>query len=131
MIRTVIPLPVSYVRRQSISLFTTGDSMKFTSKGGDDAWPPKHYLNIWTCNLGAGVLGYATLPQSNSGNSNTDGVVILYRAFGRQGTVVYPYNEGRTCTHEVGHWLGLSHIWGDDAGEPAKASMAIMAMDIA
>lgn len=105
------------VRTQTdISLFTTGDSMKFTSKGGDDAWPPKHYLNIWTCNLGAGVLGYATLPQSNSGNSNTDGVVILYRAFGRQGTVVYPYNEGRTCTHEVGHWLGLSHIWGDDNG---------------
>lgn len=100
----------------TISVFTTGDSMKYTNRGGDDAWSPKHYLNIWTCNLGGGVLGYATLPQSNSGNSKTDGVVILYRAFGRQGTVVYPYNEGRTCTHEVGHWLGLSHIWGDDAG---------------
>ncbi|MEP7127262.1 MAG: M43 family zinc metalloprotease [Chitinophagales bacterium] len=99
-----------------ISLFSTSDSMKFTNKGGDDAWPAKHYLNIWTCNLGGGVLGYATLPQGNSGNSKTDGVVVLYRAFGRQGTVVYPYNEGRTCTHEVGHWLGLSHIWGDDGG---------------
>ncbi|MEO6169279.1 MAG: M43 family zinc metalloprotease [Chitinophagales bacterium] len=98
------------------SVFTTGDSMKFTSKGGDDAWPAKHYLNIWTCNLGGGVLGYATLPQGNSGTSKSDGVVVLYRAFGRQGTVVYPYNEGRTCTHEVGHWLGLSHTWGDDGG---------------
>lgn len=100
----------------TVSLFTTGDSMKFTAKGGDDAWPAKHYLNIWTCNLGGGVLGYATLPQGNSGNSKTDGVVILYRAFGREGTVVYPYNQGRTCTHEVGHWLGLSHTWGDDNG---------------
>ncbi|HUM46217.1 MAG TPA: M43 family zinc metalloprotease [Chitinophagales bacterium] len=98
------------------SVFTTGDSMKFTSKGGDDAWPAKNYLNIWTCNLGGGVLGYATPPQGNSGTSKSDGVVVLYRAFGRQGTVVYPYNEGRTCTHEVGHWLGLSHIWGDDGG---------------
>ncbi len=100
----------------TVSLFTTGDSMKFTAKGGDDAWPAKHYLNIWTCNLGGGVLGYATLPQSNSGNSKTDGVVILYRAFGREGTVVYPYNQGRTCSHEVGHWFGLTHVWGDDNG---------------
>lgn len=102
--------------KTDVSLFATGDSVKYTSKGGDDAWPPKHYLNIWTCNLGGGVLGFATLPQNNSGNSKTDGVVVLYRAFGRTGTVVYPYNQGRTCTHEVGHWFGLTHIWGDDNG---------------
>lgn len=100
-----------------VTSFSTGDSMKFTAKGGEDAWPAKDYLNIWTCNLSNKVLGYATLPTFSSGvPPKNDGVVVLYRAFGREGYVVYPYNLGRTCTHEVGHWLGMYHIWGDDGG---------------
>lgn len=75
-------------------------------------WDPTKYFNIWVCNLGGGILGYAQFP--NSGAANTDGVVITYWAFGSTGTVSAPYNKGRTTTHEIGHCLGLYHIWGDD-----------------
>ena len=64
------------------------------------------------CSLGGGILGYAQFP---GGGAATDGVVILSTAFGSEGTAVAPYNLGRTCTHEVGHWLNLHHIWGDTA----------------
>ena len=75
-------------------------------------WDPTKYFNIWVCNLGGGILGYAQFP--NSGAANTDGVVITYSAFGTTGSVSAPYNKGRTTTHEIGHCLGLYHIWGDD-----------------
>ncbi|MBU3677068.1 MAG: T9SS type A sorting domain-containing protein, partial [Chitinophagaceae bacterium] len=61
--------------------------------------------------LGGGLLGYAQFP---GGASATDGVVINYTATGNIGTAAAPYNKGRTATHEVGHWLNLYHIWGDD-----------------
>lgn len=47
------------------------------------------------------------------GPANKDGVVIQYNAFGTTGTLTSPFNKGRTATHEVGHWLGLKHLWGD------------------
>lgn len=50
------------------------------------------------------------------GPPETDGVVITYTAFGDTGTAASPFNKGRTATHEVGHWLNLRHIWGDDWG---------------
>ncbi|MDW8394589.1 MAG: M43 family zinc metalloprotease [Chitinophagales bacterium] len=99
----------------SVTAFGMGDSMKFSSKGGSDAWPTNRYLNIWVCNLGSNLLGYATMP-SGQNPGPTDGVVIWYRAFGRVGNLSSKYNKGRTTTHEVGHWLGLRHIWGDDNG---------------
>src|SRR6185503_11466880 len=70
------------------------------------------YLNIWSGNLGGGLLGYAQFP---GGPASTDGVVVLYSSVGSiasPGTLV-PYNYGRSATHEVGHWLNLFHIWGD------------------
>jgi len=90
--------------------FGTGDAVKTKSKGGASAWPTDRYLNIWVCNLGGGLLGYAQFP---GGPARTDGVVALYSAFGTQGNVQAPFNRGRTTTHEVGHWLNLRHIWGD------------------
>jgi hypothetical protein len=60
--------------------------------------------------MGGGILGYAQFP---GGSSATDGVVIDDNAFGKTGTVSYPYDKGRTATHEVGHWMNLRHIWGD------------------
>jgi hypothetical protein len=87
------------------------DAMKKSSQGGSSAINPDQYLNIWVCNLGQNLLGYATFPTS-AGAWN-DGVVILYSAFGRQGTLITKYNKGRTATHEVGHWMNLRHIWGD------------------
>ncbi|MCS6991642.1 MAG: M43 family zinc metalloprotease [Chitinophagales bacterium] len=99
----------------NVTAFGMGDSMKFTSKGGSDAWPTNRYLNIWVCNMAGNLLGYATMP-SGPNPGPTDGVVIWYRAFGRVGNLSSKYNKGRTTTHEVGHWLGLRHIWGDDSG---------------
>jgi pregnancy-associated plasma protein-A len=80
-------------------------------KGAAKPWPADRYLNIWCCALGGGLLGYAQFP---GGPAETDGVVILNTAFGTRGTVEAPFDLGRTATHEVGHWLNLLHIWGDD-----------------
>lgn len=93
--------------------FRTNDDVKFTSKGGENAWPSDRYLNIWVCNLSRGLLGYAQFP---GGPSASDGIVVSYRAFGTIGTATYPFDKGRTATHEIGHWLNLRHIWGDDGG---------------
>jgi hypothetical protein len=89
--------------------FTTNDGVKKASGGGVAPTSPTTKLNLWCCNLSNGVLGYAQFP---GGASATDGVVILYSAFGVT-TAGAPYNKGRTATHEVGHWLNLRHIWGD------------------
>jgi len=89
---------------------------KFTAQGGIDAWDRDKYLNIWVVpslvdGSQGGILGYAQFP---GGPSSTDGVVIAYRYFGTMGTAISPFNKGRTTTHEIGHWLSLYHIWGDD-----------------
>jgi hypothetical protein len=90
--------------------FGADDSVKTKSGGGIAAWPANRYVNIWVCNLGGGLLGYAQFP---GGPARTDGVVILHSAFGTSGTAAAPFNLGRTATHEIGHWLNLRHIWGD------------------
>jgi len=90
--------------------WSTNDAMKKSKSGGIDPTSPSTTLNMWSCNMGGGILGYAQFP---GGSLATDGVVILYNAFGRLGNVVSPFNKGRTATHEVGHWLNLRHIWGD------------------
>lgn len=95
----------------TVTAFSTNDAVKYTAQGGDNAWDRSRYLNIWVCNLSGGVLGYAQFP---GGAAATDGVVITYTGFGTTGTAAAPFNKGRTATHEVGHWLNLYHIWGDD-----------------
>ncbi|TDE02761.1 zinc metalloprotease [Flavobacterium sandaracinum] len=89
--------------------FSTNDAMKSANKGIAPT-TPNTVLNMWSCNLGGGILGYAQFP---GGSSATDGVVMDNNAFGRTGTVSGVYNLGRTATHEVGHWMNLRHIWGD------------------
>jgi hypothetical protein len=88
-------------------------------------WNVNKYFNIWVMPLSGGLLGYATFPDpvgsgllglsAPYGNATSDGVVCLNTAFGSVGTAAtfVPYNKGRTATHEVGHWIGLRHIWGD------------------
>ena len=104
----------------NITGFTGDGSEKFTSLGGKDNWDPTKYLNIWVCDLsGAGtLLGYAAFPSDLTAYPDEDGVVIHYQAFGYIGTAGtggFSGNDlGRTGTHEVGHWLNLRHIWGDD-----------------
>lgn len=83
-------------------------------------WNSSQYINIWVCNL-QGLLGYARLPESNilagvpvtPQNPLLDGIVIGFQQFGRVGNVRNPFNQGRSLTHEMGHYLGLRHIWGD------------------
>ncbi len=88
----------------------TNDAMKSSSNGGVDAITPSTALNIWVCNIGGGILGYAQFP---GGNASTDGVVVGPQYFGNTGYVSAPFNKGRTATHEIGHYLNLRHIWGD------------------
>jgi hypothetical protein len=94
-----------------VAAFDADDAMKSVATGGVDAWPTDSYLNLWICQLGGGLLGYAQFP---GGPPATDGVVVLHAGFGAEGTATAPFNLGRTATHEVGHWLNLRHIWGDD-----------------
>jgi hypothetical protein len=97
-------------------------------------WDPTQYFNIWVCSFSAsgdlgGILGYAQFPYGSgltglgvgSGvfdTAETDGVIIDYRCFGTSdiapsANYFLDYDKGRTATHEVGHCLGLIHIWGD------------------
>ncbi len=94
--------------------FSDNDDMKFASSGGTNVWDATKYLNIWVCNLGTDLLGYAQFPSDLGDFPETDGVVIGHKYFGTIGTVETPYDFGRTTTHEIGHWLNLEHIWGDD-----------------
>ncbi|MGH1434332.1 MAG: M43 family zinc metalloprotease [Lewinella sp.] len=111
---------------------TLPDNVKTTVTGGSDAWDPEHHLNIWVCNIeGGALLGYAYPPadlshwpeDASAPSPALDGVVIHYEVFRRTGTfttsglfgledITVPV-RGRTITHEVGHYLGLRHIWGD------------------
>lgn len=88
--------------------------VKFNSSGGKDGWPSDQYLNIWVCDLSEAILGYASFPSDLEIRPEEDGVVIDYEYFGTLETATAPYNLGRTTAHEIGHWLNLRHIWGDE-----------------
>jgi hypothetical protein len=92
----------------------------------ESIWPTEDYLNIWVCRMTDDVVGYAQFPVSDLQGleeyqneiASTDGVAIAYDAFGSiedgNFTLINRFNRGRTLTHEVGHYFGLRHIWGDD-----------------
>jgi hypothetical protein len=104
--------PTTGIVRQKTTreAFGSDDAVKHTELGGSDAWPADRYLNLWVCQA-TEYLGYAQFP---GGAAETDGVVVRHNSFGTTGTAEAPYDGGRTATHEIGHWLNLRHIWGDD-----------------
>ena len=108
----------------SVTSWSTNNAVKYTAPagaGGHDVWDRTKYLNIWVCNLGGGLLGYAQFP---GGAAATDGVVISYAYMvGSAGCGAAPYNLGRTATHEIGHWIDLRHIWGDDGSACTGSDM--------
>lgn len=95
-------------------------------------WDPTRYMNIWVGDFYAsaqsdlrGVLGYAQFPTGSGlagldqeDISSTDGVIIDWHCFGSSeiavGNYINGFNLGRTTTHEVGHYLGLRHVNGDN-----------------
>ena len=77
-------------------------------------WDRNNYLNMWV-GSGTGLLGWAYLPSPNGlPNAILDGIVVETGAFGGPGyATLAPYDLGRTATHEIGHYLGLRHMWGN------------------
>ncbi len=84
------------------------DKIKFSSEMGNDAWDANSYLNIWVGNI-KNLLGYSSVV---GGAPEKDGIVLNPSSLGTAEA------GGRTAVHEVGHWLGLRHLWGDaDCGD--------------
>lgn len=106
------------------------ERMKVTALGGVDAWPTDKYLNIWigdfrynTTDDDAGLQGYATPPNNPYPPNNwtpippyIDGVAMHFQAIGSNNATRYApayVASGIYTVHEVGHYLGLRHIWGE------------------
>ncbi|MCB0669055.1 MAG: T9SS type A sorting domain-containing protein [Saprospiraceae bacterium] len=111
-----LPTPGITMTQTTLDEIGYSDAYYQSFLGGQDSWDPAAYLNIWVCEISSAgdVSGFATYPDE--GLNEKDGVVIDYRYFGRGAQSVAPFNNGRTLTHEAGHWLGLEHIWGTEPG---------------
>ncbi len=123
--------PTSGITRTSTSKTTFyslnyADEMKFTATGGKDAWDPTTYLNIWVCDISSNgldvLLGYAFPPVDAAfwGSESfvsvaRQGVVLHYKIVGVGNPLMAAIGATaeKTAVHEVGHYLGLRHIWGD------------------
>ena len=86
------------------------DNLHRSATGGQDAWNTGNYLNVWIADLASDIFGYGTAPGTDEFK---DGVAIHYEYVGRSENASAPYHLGRTLTHEIGHWLGLDHPWGN------------------
>jgi PKD repeat protein len=100
-----------------------GNAQVTAIKNGNDVyqgnWAGNKYMNVFICGEIGGAAGYTTNPSGFSGSSMTNGIWILHNYVGSIGTS--SENASRALTHEVGHWLNLSHTWGPN-NNPGNAS---------
>lgn len=105
--------------KNSFNYNTESNDMKRDNTGGKDGWNPSKYLNIWVCDIASSgnsiVLGYAYLPGLQSWNAWKDGLVVDFQHFGTIGSASSS-SDGRTPTHEIGHYLGLYHTFCEASG---------------
>jgi hypothetical protein len=121
--RTPAGLPTSGIERRvsqtKANASSVADPVKSAADGGLDVWNPVSYLNIWVGDDDGGgdILGYSQFPNSTTSPSSQDGVFINYKAWGGSSCYTLPdYDKGRSVVHEIGHYFGLLHVWGDDDG---------------
>lgn len=97
--------------KTDIDFIGAKDQLYFSELGGSSAWNSDRYLNIWVAEINDFVTGFGTFP--NQVVKEKDGVVIHSKYFGENNS--NSYGLGRVCVHEVGHYLGLNHTWGNDS----------------
>ncbi len=135
--------PTNGIDRVSLCQATWSETEMDSTVKPATIWDPTQYMNMWSVNFSDNtLLGYAQFPNgstlqginTNNGTAGSDGVVANYNVFGSSdyGSTFLlntAYNKGRTMTHEVGHFLGLRHIWGDGTGDESKNSPDCTASD--
>lgn len=100
--------PTSGIERiESAETYVGDDGSKL------DPWPRDEYLNIWVTDVIyiSGAAAYAYRPPAADGNPDADGIISNHRYVGAFGTS--SGTTGKTLTHEIGHYLGLPHTWGE------------------
>jgi hypothetical protein len=113
---------ITRTKTYSDVFYLSDDNIKYTETGGISAgqFPTNKFLNIWVGNISKNapddLYGYS--PYPGQAPSNEDGVVIHYKCFSSPGMLTN-LDRGRTATHEVGHWLGLRHLWGETDDDDA------------
>jgi hypothetical protein len=120
--RDTMGFPSNGIVRKQTNLLNFGEQFSGTSRrvyysklGGDDAWRPERYLNLWVCEFSeGGILGFTNSLAKAMEKPAEDGCLINVQAFGINANNLVGRNKARTVVHEVGHYFNLLHIFGAD-----------------